>query len=135
VIARVVWEDDGEEYIETVATGWTGRLVYVASPIDGTDSRPFGSMRRTSPALTPAGRHFEAIVRSARAGLLHLPWEVSHELGALWSNGRALHPKRTPVWVEVLDELILHELVGSAPAQVEPAREHKDRHAGGTGPL
>jgi hypothetical protein len=25
----VVWAEDGEEYIETVADGWTGRDVYV----------------------------------------------------------------------------------------------------------
>jgi hypothetical protein len=28
-IARVVWEDDGEEYVDTVALGWTGCNVYV----------------------------------------------------------------------------------------------------------
>jgi hypothetical protein len=33
VVARIVWEDDGEEYIETVAAGWTGRNVYVRSTI------------------------------------------------------------------------------------------------------
>jgi hypothetical protein len=29
VVARVVWEQDGEEHIDTVALGWTGRNVYV----------------------------------------------------------------------------------------------------------
>jgi hypothetical protein len=33
VTARIVWEDDGEEHIETEAAGWTGRLVYVRVPI------------------------------------------------------------------------------------------------------
>jgi hypothetical protein len=32
VTARIVWEDDGEEYIETVAAGWSGQLVYVRMP-------------------------------------------------------------------------------------------------------
>jgi hypothetical protein len=26
---RIVWADDGEQYLETVALGWTGRNVYV----------------------------------------------------------------------------------------------------------
>jgi hypothetical protein len=30
--ARIVWAEDGEEYIETVAAGWTGRDVYVRLP-------------------------------------------------------------------------------------------------------
>ena len=29
IVARVVWEQDGEERIDTVALGWTGRDVYV----------------------------------------------------------------------------------------------------------
>jgi hypothetical protein len=32
VVARIVWEEDGEEYLETVAAGWSGRLVYVRMP-------------------------------------------------------------------------------------------------------
>jgi hypothetical protein len=32
VTARIVWEDDGEEYIETEAAGWSGQLVYVRVP-------------------------------------------------------------------------------------------------------
>ena len=32
IVARIVWADDGEEYIETVAAGWTGRDVYVRLP-------------------------------------------------------------------------------------------------------
>jgi hypothetical protein len=27
-----VWEDDGEELIETVAAGWSGQFVYVRLP-------------------------------------------------------------------------------------------------------
>ena len=29
IVARIEWENDGEEHIETVALGWTGRDVYV----------------------------------------------------------------------------------------------------------
>jgi hypothetical protein len=29
VVARIVWEQDGEEQLETEALGWTGRDVYV----------------------------------------------------------------------------------------------------------
>jgi hypothetical protein len=29
IVARIVWEQDGEEQFETVALGWTGRNVYV----------------------------------------------------------------------------------------------------------
>lgn len=29
ITARIVWERDGEEHIDTVALGWSGRLVYV----------------------------------------------------------------------------------------------------------
>ena len=29
VVARVQWADDGVEYVETTALGWTGRQVYV----------------------------------------------------------------------------------------------------------
>jgi hypothetical protein len=32
VVARIVWEDDGEDYLETEAAGWTGQLVYVRVP-------------------------------------------------------------------------------------------------------
>jgi hypothetical protein len=32
IVARIVWADDGEEYVETVAAGWTGQLVYVRVP-------------------------------------------------------------------------------------------------------
>jgi hypothetical protein len=30
--SRVVWEQDGEEQLETVALGWTGQDVYVRNP-------------------------------------------------------------------------------------------------------
>ena len=29
ITARIVWADDGEEYIDTIALGWTSRDVYV----------------------------------------------------------------------------------------------------------
>jgi hypothetical protein len=32
IVARIVWEDDGEELIETVAAGWSGQFVYVRLP-------------------------------------------------------------------------------------------------------
>jgi hypothetical protein len=32
VVARIVWEHDGEEFIETVAAGWSGQNVYVRLP-------------------------------------------------------------------------------------------------------
>jgi hypothetical protein len=32
VTARIVWADDGEEWFETEAAGWTGRHVYVRMP-------------------------------------------------------------------------------------------------------
>ena len=32
IVARIVWEDDGEEYTETVAAGWSGQNVYVRLP-------------------------------------------------------------------------------------------------------
>jgi hypothetical protein len=32
IIARIVWELDGEEHIETEAAGWSGQLVYVRMP-------------------------------------------------------------------------------------------------------
>jgi hypothetical protein len=32
VAARIVWEDDGEEYIDTEAAGWRGQLIYVRVP-------------------------------------------------------------------------------------------------------
>jgi hypothetical protein len=32
ITARIVWADDGEEFIETVAAGWSGQNVYVRLP-------------------------------------------------------------------------------------------------------
>jgi hypothetical protein len=32
VVVRIVWADDGEGHIETVALGWTARDVYVRMP-------------------------------------------------------------------------------------------------------
>jgi hypothetical protein len=32
VVARILWEDDGEEYIDTEAAGWSAQLVYVRVP-------------------------------------------------------------------------------------------------------
>jgi hypothetical protein len=32
IVARIVWEDDGEEYIGTDAAGWRGQNVYVRLP-------------------------------------------------------------------------------------------------------
>jgi hypothetical protein len=32
IVARIVWADDGEEFIETFAAGWTGQNVYVRLP-------------------------------------------------------------------------------------------------------
>jgi hypothetical protein len=32
VVVRIMWEHDGEEPIDTVAMGWTGRNVYVRLP-------------------------------------------------------------------------------------------------------
>jgi hypothetical protein len=32
ITARIVWADDGEEFIETLAAGWSGRNVYVPLP-------------------------------------------------------------------------------------------------------
>jgi hypothetical protein len=29
IVARVVWEVDGEEHVDTVVLGWTGQAVYV----------------------------------------------------------------------------------------------------------
>jgi hypothetical protein len=29
IVARIVWADDGEGHLDTVALGWTGRNVYV----------------------------------------------------------------------------------------------------------
>jgi hypothetical protein len=46
IVARIVWADDGEEFIETVAAGWSGQLVYVRLP----DTR----YRRTSVWLAAA---------------------------------------------------------------------------------
>jgi hypothetical protein len=32
VTVRIVWEDDGEEHVDTMALGWTRRDVYVRLP-------------------------------------------------------------------------------------------------------
>jgi hypothetical protein len=32
IVARIVWEQDGEEHIETEAAGWSGQNVYVRLP-------------------------------------------------------------------------------------------------------
>jgi len=32
IVARIVWADDGEEHLDTVALGWTGRDVYLRLP-------------------------------------------------------------------------------------------------------
>ena len=32
VTARIVWENDGEEHLDTEAAGWSGPLVYVRVP-------------------------------------------------------------------------------------------------------
>jgi hypothetical protein len=48
VVARIVWEDDGEEFIETVAAGWTGSSSTFGCRIGGIGSRRCGSTRRTS---------------------------------------------------------------------------------------
>jgi hypothetical protein len=32
IIARIVWEQDGEEHIDTEAAGWSGQNVYVRLP-------------------------------------------------------------------------------------------------------
>jgi hypothetical protein len=32
IVARIVWEDDGVEYLDTEAAGWSGQLVYVRVP-------------------------------------------------------------------------------------------------------
>jgi hypothetical protein len=32
IAARIVWADDGEEFIETVAAGWSGQHVSVRLP-------------------------------------------------------------------------------------------------------
>jgi hypothetical protein len=32
IVARIVWENDGEEYIDTQAAGWSGQNVYVRLP-------------------------------------------------------------------------------------------------------
>jgi hypothetical protein len=48
VTARVVWADDGEEHIDTVALGWTGRDVYVRmSDTRGTGCGRSGSTHPT----------------------------------------------------------------------------------------
>ena len=41
--ARIVWEHDGEEHIETVALGWTGQHAYIRLPTRATGSPPCGS--------------------------------------------------------------------------------------------
>jgi len=48
VVARIVWEGDGEEFIETVAAGWSGQNVR-GYRTGGTDLPRCGSTRRTSP--------------------------------------------------------------------------------------
>jgi hypothetical protein len=42
ITARIVWADDGEEHLDTVALGWTGRDVYVRLPDRRTGSRRCG---------------------------------------------------------------------------------------------
>jgi hypothetical protein len=32
VVVRIVWADDGEEHLETVALGWTGQHAYIRLP-------------------------------------------------------------------------------------------------------
>ncbi len=32
IVTRILWEHDGEEHIDIVAFGWTGRNVYVRMP-------------------------------------------------------------------------------------------------------
>jgi hypothetical protein len=32
IVARIVWEETGEEFIDTVAAGWSGQNVYVRLP-------------------------------------------------------------------------------------------------------
>jgi hypothetical protein len=32
VVVRIVWEHDGQEHLETVALGWTGRRAYIRLP-------------------------------------------------------------------------------------------------------
>jgi hypothetical protein len=32
ITARIVWADDGKEFIDTVAAGWSGQNVYVRLP-------------------------------------------------------------------------------------------------------
>jgi hypothetical protein len=43
VRARIIWDDTGEQlWIQTVAVGWTGRLVYVdAAPLRRSDGYGF----------------------------------------------------------------------------------------------
>ena len=51
--ARVVWAEDGEEQVETVALGWAGRNVYVR--MEGPRYRVHGGVAGRSgrdPALT-----------------------------------------------------------------------------------
>jgi hypothetical protein len=45
-LARIVWEQDGEEHLDTEAAGWSGQLVHVRLP----DTR----YRRTSVWLAAA---------------------------------------------------------------------------------
>jgi hypothetical protein len=42
ITARIVWELDGEEYIETVAAGWSGQNVYVRLFADCRAATPDG---------------------------------------------------------------------------------------------
>jgi hypothetical protein len=51
ITARIVWADDGEEFIATVAAGWSGQNVYVREY-----SRPHAELRTrltTTSASTP----------------------------------------------------------------------------------
>ena len=53
ITARIVWEDDGEEHIETVALGWTRHNVYVRMPDRPVHGVLAGRLRR-DPALADA---------------------------------------------------------------------------------
>jgi hypothetical protein len=59
IVARIVWAEDGEEYIETEAAAWSGQLVYVRLP----DRR----YRLTSVWLDAVDRH------SALSGWIKCP--------------------------------------------------------------
>jgi hypothetical protein len=53
IVARIVWEDDGEEYIETVAAGWSGQNVYVRLPDPRYRLTSVARRRRRHAALSP----------------------------------------------------------------------------------